>query len=271
MTHFPGLGRRLSQRLRVLDYWKDGRPDVGRFCRERRYRPQYVYAWLKDRMPGYDNLKRLASDLEVPVVWLITGDDTSPRRSREPRRRRPGRAVPTVAAKPCTPMLDLSTLRTAAEKTLALSAELEAIMAALPDPCLWLDERGTILDVRGPDEAGIPPEAVGHTLGDAAPAEAATAIHRALSRVLRADAPANTEYTVQDGQRRRTYEARLTPLERNGPVRKVFVVLRDITDRKLRETEYREVDEGSANGLPRSIRSSGPRRRPTARASSESS
>src|SRR5438093_10846146 len=66
MSRFPGVGQRVRQRLRALGYWKDGRPDVGRFCSERDYRPQYLYAWLGDRIPTYDNLARLARDLEVP-------------------------------------------------------------------------------------------------------------------------------------------------------------------------------------------------------------
>src|SRR2546426_326760 len=44
MSRFPGVGQRVRQRLRALGYWKDGRPDVGRFCSERDYRPQYLEA-----------------------------------------------------------------------------------------------------------------------------------------------------------------------------------------------------------------------------------
>src|SRR5437773_6071657 len=73
MSRFPGVGQRVRQRLRALGYWKDGRPDVGRFCSERDYRPQYLYAWLGDRIPTYDNLARLARDLEVPPEWRMSG------------------------------------------------------------------------------------------------------------------------------------------------------------------------------------------------------
>src|SRR2546430_17579695 len=65
MSRFPGVGQRVGQRLRALGYWKHGRPDVGRFCSEKDYRPQYVYAWLGDRIPTSDNLARLARDLAV--------------------------------------------------------------------------------------------------------------------------------------------------------------------------------------------------------------
>ncbi len=50
MAKFGGLGERLSGRFRALGYWKRTHPDVLRFCREKDYRPQYVYAWLKDRV-----------------------------------------------------------------------------------------------------------------------------------------------------------------------------------------------------------------------------
>lgn len=72
---FPGVGDRIARRLNALGYWKNGRPDVTRFCEEKRYRPQYVYAWLRDRVPGYANLKRLARDLEAPMCWILLGRD----------------------------------------------------------------------------------------------------------------------------------------------------------------------------------------------------
>src|SRR5438034_3006210 len=80
MSRFPGVGQRVRQRLRALGYWKDGRPDVGRFCSERDYRPQYLYAWLGDRIPTYDNLARLARDLEVPPEWVMFGTGSPTRR-----------------------------------------------------------------------------------------------------------------------------------------------------------------------------------------------
>lgn len=72
---FPGIGDRIARRLNILGYWKNGRPDVPRFCDERRYRPQYVYAWLKGRQPDYANLKRLAKDLAAPMAWILLGEE----------------------------------------------------------------------------------------------------------------------------------------------------------------------------------------------------
>src|SRR5207249_10385799 len=73
MSRFPGVGQRVRQRLRALGYWKDGRPDVGRFCSERDYRPQYLYAWLGERIPTPDTLARPARALAVPPEPLTVG------------------------------------------------------------------------------------------------------------------------------------------------------------------------------------------------------
>ena len=75
MQKFPGTEKRIRSRLEALGYWKEGRPDVSRFCREKGYLPQYVYAWLNGRVPVSANLIRLAADLAVPPAWLLFGDD----------------------------------------------------------------------------------------------------------------------------------------------------------------------------------------------------
>jgi hypothetical protein len=69
------IDQRIKIRLQALGYWKDGRPDVLRFCHERGYLRQYVYAWLKGRVPTVRNLMRLGADLVIPPAWLLFGDD----------------------------------------------------------------------------------------------------------------------------------------------------------------------------------------------------
>jgi len=71
----PGIADRIRLRLRVCGYWKNGRPDVARFCKEKRYRHQYVYAWLRGRIPVGQNLKRLGRDLEVSMAWILFGKE----------------------------------------------------------------------------------------------------------------------------------------------------------------------------------------------------
>jgi hypothetical protein len=74
MHTLRGIEERFRGRLQALGYWKDGRPDVSRFCVEKGYLPQYVYAWLKGRVPAAANLVRLGTDLGVAPAWLLFGD-----------------------------------------------------------------------------------------------------------------------------------------------------------------------------------------------------
>ena len=71
---FPGVGQRIARRLNALGYWKAGRADVRRFCLEKQYTPQNVYKWLgNDSIPSYENLPRLARDLDAPMCWILLG------------------------------------------------------------------------------------------------------------------------------------------------------------------------------------------------------
>jgi PAS domain S-box-containing protein len=68
------IGSRIIQRLSALKYWKNGRPDVSRFARERGYLPQSLYLWIKNAAaPNLENLTRLSQDLGVSVEWLTFG------------------------------------------------------------------------------------------------------------------------------------------------------------------------------------------------------
>ena len=73
---FPGVSERIKERLEALGYWKNDRPDVTRFARERGYLPSYVYKWLNEKVvPDYANLHKLAADLGVPMAWILFGDE----------------------------------------------------------------------------------------------------------------------------------------------------------------------------------------------------
>ena len=74
MKRKPGVGNRIRERLQAIGYEKNGRPDVLRFCDERRYNHVYVYQWMKDAIPQWENLDRLANDLGVSPEWLLFGD-----------------------------------------------------------------------------------------------------------------------------------------------------------------------------------------------------
>lgn len=250
VTRFPGIGTRLADRMRTLGYWKDGRPDVGRFCIERRYRPQYVYAWLRDRVPDYDNLRRLSSDLDVGVSWLVSGEGAA-----TPKRRihAPGRVRHRVAPRRshgAAAVLDVSALRDAAERIVALQADLEAMLAAFPDPCLWVDAHGRILSAKRGTHKVIPANAVGRTLRAAMRPEASIALDRAIAHAAKSREPVIAEYQVTAAQdTRRTYEARVVPVAAGRGAQRFFIVLRDVTEHRKREHDYRDLVDGSCNGL----------------------
>lgn len=71
---YPGVGQRIRERLQILGYWKNDRPDVRRFCFEKTYLCQSMYGWLNGTVPSYENLMRLAFDLKTPPGFLLLGD-----------------------------------------------------------------------------------------------------------------------------------------------------------------------------------------------------
>src|SRR3989338_2323998 len=84
MNGFPGVCIRIQARLKALGYSKNGRPDILRFCQERAYRPQYLYAWLRGRLPAWENLVRLARDLDVSPERVMFGTGEGPGAARRP-------------------------------------------------------------------------------------------------------------------------------------------------------------------------------------------
>src|SRR3972149_7212121 len=128
MSRFPGIGTRIRARLRVLGYWKKGRPDVLRFCQEREHRPRYRYAWLRARLPTYENLVRLARDLDVSPEWVMFGAGPStvavtPRRATDPAA---GARQPKI--------IDFTRLREVTSRLVRLETEPQGGFPAVPPP-----------------------------------------------------------------------------------------------------------------------------------------
>ncbi len=96
--------------MKAFGFGKDEHPDVARFCDEKGYRPQYVYGWLRGRIPTYENVKRLARNFDVPLSWLMLGDEADRavavqaraslegRKHRRPEQRSPTRSTATRSA-----------------------------------------------------------------------------------------------------------------------------------------------------------------------------
>ena len=229
MSRFPGIGQRVRERLRALGYSKNGRPDVARFCGERDYRPQYLYAWLGDRIPTYDNLVRLARDLEVPPAWIMFGTGAATRRDAidavdATRGRRRGAQI-----------IDFARLRDVTSRLVRLEAELEVIFRAFPDLYVWLDTEGKVLAYEGGSGGSFDVSlegARGKRIVDVFPVEPGVRLETALRQALEAPSPVSTEFAL--GAKR--YEARLLPLgQESGAQRQLLMIVRDLTERKQAE------------------------------------
>jgi hypothetical protein len=70
---FPGFASRVKERLRALGYWRNGKEDVRRFCKDHGWDPAIFYPFLKTRVPG-KHLAKLARDLKTTPAWLLHGD-----------------------------------------------------------------------------------------------------------------------------------------------------------------------------------------------------
>ena len=75
--HQDGVGARIKKQLVALGYRTPrGKPDIGRFIRERGYDGRYFYRWAnKDVTPAEPYLTRLCGDLGVSPAYLVFGED----------------------------------------------------------------------------------------------------------------------------------------------------------------------------------------------------
>jgi len=93
VLRFPGLADRIRGRLRALGYWREDKPDVLRFAREKGYIYIYLYRWLDGVTPTYEYLVKLAEDLQMSMAELVFGEEGGERRPspRKMEKGRPGR------------------------------------------------------------------------------------------------------------------------------------------------------------------------------------
>lgn len=241
MGNFSGLGERIRARLRALGYWKRDRPDVLRFCLEKGYRPQYVYAWLRDRVPSRANLDRLAADLDVSMAWVLFGEEAAGLAGAQ--RRLPEELRETGAAAP--PLLDSRRLRDVTERLVLLEGELQAILEAFPDSYVWLGEDGTIAAYkagRGVALPGVPQDFVGRRIREFVSPEVADGLGGALRKAVDTGAVVGFECRVTVGERERAFEARMVALPTPaGAEPRVLAVVRDMTERKRIEDATRAL------------------------------
>ncbi|MCP3920064.1 MAG: response regulator [bacterium] len=136
-------------------------------------------------------------------------------------------------------MLERS-LELSSRELLQSNAEVRAVLKALPDTFLWLDETGRITDVqaRVGSDLVLPPDRLRGRLVTAIPHTAtATAFTDGLERVQEGNELVRFEYSLMLDGDKSYHEARLIPLVGG----QVLAILRNITDVKLRELELREA------------------------------
>lgn len=97
---FPGLVERIEARMRAQGYEQHGRLMWGRWAAEKGYQIALVGGWIKGGTPTYDNLVRLAKDLDVELAWLLLGDPRYAKWDGTERRRPPKRRGPAGTAAP---------------------------------------------------------------------------------------------------------------------------------------------------------------------------
>lgn len=138
--------------------------------------------------------------------------------------------------------LDLSS-----EELLRANTGLRAVLDALPDRLFCVDAEGRASDLMQTNPATVQPpvRALLDIAPDQATAGAAAQFRDCVARVRATRSAAAFEYGVASGDGERSYEARLLPFED----RDTLVQVRDITERKRSELEFRTLFENANDGL----------------------
>lgn len=122
-------------------------------------------------------------------------------------------------------------------------AYLQAIIEAVPDLSMVLDEDGRYLKVKTPDDSLLSADVdqmLGKKLWDVLPASQAEFFLRFVNRTLDSDSPQSMEYSMQTQAGLRTFEARARRLDAPVQGRRAVVLLaRDISERVALEQDRR--------------------------------
>ncbi|MFN7973286.1 MAG: response regulator [Acidobacteriota bacterium] len=133
------------------------------------------------------------------------------------------------------------TLELSSQELLQANSEMRAIFQVFPDLFFRLDRSGTILASKsGEDGNLLMPETklVGKRFQDVSP-DARDRLEDALARCNETQALVTAEYTLEVRGQKQHYEARLMPLLE----REIFVVVRNISDRKAAQEAMRLAKE----------------------------
>ncbi len=138
----------------------------------------------------------------------------------------------------CAIVRDISERKRMSAQLVETKAELQALVSAYPDVYFRLAPDGTFLEGHAsrPEELYRPlAELVGLRVQDAFPAPVGVMLFESVQRVLASGRPASLELSLPFAHGEQFFESRLVPL----PEGQVFAVLRNISERRRKDTELR--------------------------------
>jgi PAS domain S-box-containing protein len=131
-------------------------------------------------------------------------------------------------------------LEFSSDELLQANSQMQALFDAFPDMFFRLDKDGEIRDFHSGAGEGwsfSPKQVLGKRLQDISPPRARVELSQAIDTVNRTGSPVSMEYRLHTPGEPKYYEARLLPLPRN----EIFVIVRNITERKRAEEEVRRA------------------------------
>ncbi|PKM78196.1 MAG: hypothetical protein CVU90_04020 [Firmicutes bacterium HGW-Firmicutes-15] len=129
-------------------------------------------------------------------------------------------------------------LELSSQELLQANSEMRAVIQAFPDLFFWLDQAGTIVNYQGRDSGNfylLPEQLRGKRIQDIPLVDVAQTFQEAIHQVKDTGLISICEYSLTIQNNERFFEARLVPLLN----KQIFVIIRDITERKLVEEKMR--------------------------------
>lgn len=138
-------------------------------------------------------------------------------------------------------MIDNSEPQRVAQALRESEARLQALISSLDDLVLELDENGTYLGIWTDNDALLAAprsELLGRTLAENVGHEVGLGLMRIIGSVLETGRPEIWEYCLEVPAGIRWFESRVAPIARSeGSLRRVCLLVRDITEQKAAEQE----------------------------------
>lgn len=129
-------------------------------------------------------------------------------------------------------------LELSSQELLESNSQLRAILEAFPDVFLILNSAGIIIELktgRTTDLDMTPEQLLGKHINELHPYTTNSPFSKAVKQVLETGATTSLEYSIMRERQEQYYEARLLPI----PEKHVFVIIRNITERRVMENQLR--------------------------------